>query len=170
LAVGLEGTVAEVDYMRRQLTGEWRATDADPPQAFGESAALWKSLAEFSAAGQSPLTLKASVTPSGVTAMIAAARKLDPQCSIQAHAGNGTVLIKLSAFPVQGLSRALVGDLQPVAAAHGGNLVVLSNPSGAEMTHQSVWGAIDAPLDLMSAVKRKFDPQDILNRGRFLYV
>jgi FAD/FMN-containing dehydrogenase len=33
-----------------------------------------------------------------------------------------------------------------------------------------VWGAIDAPLDLMSAVKRKFDPQDILNRGRFLYV
>jgi hypothetical protein len=38
------------------------------------------------------------------------------------------------------------------------------------MTHQSVWGAIDAPLDLMTAVKRKFDPKDILNRGRFLYL
>jgi len=38
------------------------------------------------------------------------------------------------------------------------------------MTHQSVWGGIDAPFALMSAVKRKFDPKDILNRGRFVYV
>ena len=83
---------------------------------------------------------------------------------------SGTVLIKLAKFPEQGLSRALVGQLQPAAAAHRGNLIVLSNPSGAEMTHQSVWGAIDVPLDLMTEVKRKFDPKDILNRGRFVYV
>jgi glycolate oxidase FAD binding subunit len=170
LVVGLEGTVADVDYMIRQLTLEWRAIGANPPQTVGESTSLWQSLAEFSAAGQSPLTLKATIAPSGVTALIAAARKLDPQCSLQAHAGNGVVLLKLAKFPAQGLSRALVGDLQPVAAAHSGNLVVLSNPSGAEMTHQSVWGAIDVPLSLMSDVKRKFDPQDILNRGRFVYV
>ncbi|MCI0358625.1 MAG: FAD-binding oxidoreductase [Planctomycetaceae bacterium] len=170
VVVGLEGTQTEVEYMIHQLTTEWRALDAPPPQAIGESTTLWKSLAEFPAAGQSPLALKAAVVPSGVTAMISAARQLDPQCSIQAHAGNGTVLIKLAAFPAQGLSRALVGQLQPVATAHSGNLVVLSNPSGAEMTHQSVWGAIDAPLDVMSVVKRKFDPQDILNRGRFVYV
>jgi len=170
LVVGLEGTFAEVDYMVRQLTSEWRAIGADPPQTIGESATLWKSLAEFSAAGQAPLSLRAAVVPSGVTAVIAAARQLDAKCSIQAHAASGTVLIKLAAFPAQGLSRALVGDLQPVAAAHGGNLVVLSNPSGAEMTHQSVWGAIDVPLSLMSDVKRRFDPHDILNRGRFVYV
>jgi FAD/FMN-containing dehydrogenase len=114
--------------------------------------------------------LKASVVPSGVTAVAEAARRLDPRCSIQAHAGSGTVLIKLAKFPEQGLSRALVGQLQPAAAAQHGHLVVLSNPSGTEMTHQSVWGAIDAPLDLMTAVKRKFDPKDILNRGRFVYV
>jgi glycolate oxidase FAD binding subunit len=170
LLVGLEGTAAEVEYMLRQLTSEWRMLGVDPPQAIGESTTLWRSLAEFSAIGQPPLALKASVVPSGVSAIIEAARELDPQCSIQAHAGNGTVLIKLSAFPVQGLSRALVGQLQPVAAAHHGGLVVLSNPSGAEMTHQSAWGAIDAPLALMSAVKRKFDPRDILNRGRFVHV
>jgi FAD/FMN-containing dehydrogenase len=33
-----------------------------------------------------------------------------------------------------------------------------------------VWGATDAPLALMTEVKRKFDPQDILNRGRFVYL
>jgi glycolate oxidase FAD binding subunit len=156
--------------MIRQLTAEWEKLGITAPLVVGESAALWQRLIEFSAEGQSPLVVKASVVPSGVTAVASAARRLDPQCSIQAHAASGTVIIKLSKFPEQGLSRALVGLLQPAAAAHHGHLVVLSNPSGAEMTHQSVWGAIDAPLDLMSEVKRKFDPKDILNRGRFVYL
>ncbi len=170
LVVALEGTAAEVEYMIRQLSAEWQQLGVAEPLTVGESASLWRRLVEFSAEEGSPLVLKASVTPSGVTAVAHSARQLDPNCSIQAHAGNGTLIIKLGKFPEQGLSRALVGKLQPVAAAHRGSLVVLANPSGSEMTHQSVWGAIDAPLDLMSQVKRKFDPKDILNRGRFVYV
>ncbi|MEX2175771.1 MAG: FAD-binding oxidoreductase [Pirellulaceae bacterium] len=170
LVVGLEGTVSEVEYMTRQLASEWQAAGIEGPHIVGETSSLWQRLIEFPAAGESPLVLKASVVPSGVTAIVAAARQLDPQCSIQAHAGSGTVIVKLATFPAQGLSRALVGKLQPVAAAHHGQVVVLSNPSGAEMTHQGVWGALDSPLALMSEVKRRFDPKDILNRGRFVYV
>jgi glycolate oxidase FAD binding subunit len=169
LVVGLEGTAPEVEYMIGQLSAEWRELGVHAPQVIGESAALWQRLIEFSAAGESPLVLKANVTPSGTTAMIESARRVDPECSIQAHAGNGILLIKLSRFPAEGLSRALVGKLQPAAAALGGQVVILSNPSGAEMTHQSVWGATDSPLALMGEVKRKFDPKDILNRGRFVY-
>jgi glycolate dehydrogenase FAD-binding subunit len=168
LLVAFEGTASEVEFLVRLMKTEWRELETSEPQVIGEAAALWQRLIEFSAWGQSPLVLKASVVPSGTTAVIDAARKLDPECSIQAHAGNGTVLIKLSQFPAQGLSRALVGNLQPVAAAHQGQVVVVSNPSGAEMTHQSVWGATDSPLELMTAVKRRFDPRDILNRGRFV--
>src|SRR5439155_26452666 len=116
------------------------------------------------AGGDSPLVLKANVVPSGTRAMIEAARRVDPECSIQAHAGNGIVLMKMSKFPAKGLSRALVGDLQPTAAAHHGQVVILSNPSGSELTHQSVWGATNLPLALMTEVKRRFDPRDILNR------
>jgi glycolate oxidase FAD binding subunit len=170
LVVGLEGTGPEVEYMIGQLSAEWRELGVDAPQVVGESAALWQRLIEFSAAGESPLVLKANVTPSGTTAMIEVARRLDPECSIQAHAGNGILIIKMLKFPAEGLSRALVGKLQPAAAAHGGQVVILSNLSGAEMTHQSVWGATDSPLALMSEVKRRFDPKDILNRGRFVYV
>jgi glycolate oxidase FAD binding subunit len=169
LVVGLEGTGAEVEFMTRQLSAEWRAQGVDP-LVVGEAAALWRRLVEFSADGEPPLVLKASVAPSGTTAIVDAARRLDPECSLQAHAGSGIVLVKLSKFPEQGLSRALVGNLQPAAAAHHGSLIVLRNPSGAEMTHQSVWGATDAPLALMTEVKRKFDPRDILNRGRFIYL
>ena len=170
LLVGFEGTGPEVEFLVRLMTTEWRELGTAEPHVIGETAALWQRLIEFSAAGDSPLVLKAGVVPSGTTAVIDAARRLDPACSIQAHAGNGSVLIKLSQFPAQGLSRALVGNLQPVAAAHHGHVAVLSNASAAEMTHQSVFGATDSPLELMTSVKRQFDPRDILNRGRFVYV
>jgi glycolate oxidase FAD binding subunit len=169
LVVGLEGTGPEVEYMLRELSAEWHALGAEA-HAIGEASSLWQRLIEFPAAGESPLVLLASVVPSGTTAVIEAARKLDPDCSIQAQAGSGTVILKFAKFPGQGLSRALVGNLQPVAAAHHGHVVVLSNPTSAEMTHQSAWGGIDAPFDLMTEIKRRFDPRDILNRGRFVYL
>lgn len=170
LVVGLEGTGPEVEFMVRQLSAEWRSAGVAAPLLVGEGASLWQRLIEFSASGESVLVLKASVVPSGVTAMIDAARQLDPQCSIQAHAGSGSIIIKFAKYPAEGLSRALVGNLQPAAAAHQGHVAVLSNPSGGEMTHQSVWGATDSPLWLMTEVKRRFDPKDILNRGRFVYI
>ena len=85
--------------MMRQLSAEWRELGVDRRSSSAKAAALWQRLVEFSAAGESPLVLKASVAPSGTTAMIDAARRLDPECSIQAHAGNGIVLIKMSKFP-----------------------------------------------------------------------
>jgi glycolate oxidase FAD binding subunit len=170
LVAGLEGTGPEVEYMVGQLLAEWQALGIEEPLVVGEGAALWQRIVEFSAAGESPLVLKANVSPSGLTAVIDAARQLDPECSIQAHAGNGIAILKLSQFPAQGLSRALVGRLQPVAASKGGQVIVLSNSSGAEMTHQSVWGATDSPLALMTEVKRRFDPKNILNRDRFIYL
>ena len=169
LIVGLEGTALEVESMARQLETEWHELGVAGPVEVGESAALWQRLIEFPAAGESPLVLKATVVPSGTAAFVQAARRADPQCSIQAHAGNGIVLVRFAQFPAQGLSRALIGDLVPVASAYHGQISVLSNPGGTEMTHQSAWGLIDAPIALMNEVKRRFDPQDILNRGRFIY-
>jgi glycolate oxidase FAD binding subunit len=168
LVVGLEGTGSEVESMVRQIAAEWRELGVAAPLVVGEVAALWQRLIEFPAAGPSPLVLKASVVPSGTTAVVEAARALDPDCSIAAHAGNGSVILRFAKFPESGLSRALVGHLQPVAARHQGHVVVLSNPSGAEMTHQSAWGATDAPLALMAEIKRRFDPKNLLNRGRFV--
>jgi glycolate oxidase FAD binding subunit len=170
LVVGLEGTAPEVEFMASQLAAEWRELGVSDPLVLGEAAALWQRLVEFPAGGKSPLVIKASVVPSGTTAFIDAARRLDPDCSLQAHAGSGIVIIQFAKFPEQGLSRTLVGQLQPVAAAHRGRVVILSNPTGAETTHQSVFGATDVPLDLMTEVKRRFDPANLLNRGRFVYL
>ena len=169
LVVGLEGSAAEVDWMTHQLAREWEELGAPEPLVVGQSTDLWRRLIEFPAAGASPLVLKASTRPSGTTAFVQSARRIDPQASIQAHAGNGIVIVRFSKFPPQGLSRALIGDLLPAATAHQGQVVVLSNPSATEMTHVSVWGTVDGSRELMTALKRQFDPQDILNRGRFVY-
>lgn len=170
LVVGFEGSAVEVEWMTRRLHDEWCALGIAAPITIGDATDFWKKLVDFSAVGVSPLVLKASLVPSGVTPFIDALRALDPQASVQSHAGNGIVIARLSAFPKDGLSRAVVGNLQPAAAAHHGSLLVLSNPSDSEMTHQSVWGGLDVPFNLMSAVKQKFDPKNILNPGRFVYV
>lgn len=168
LVVGLEGSTKEVEAMTRQLLAEWRSLGVEQPLVIGEATSLWKRLVEFPAEGDSPLVLKFSVVPSGTTRIVAAVRQLDPNCSIQAHAGNGSVFVRFSQIPAEGLTRSLVGTLQPLAAAHHGYVVTLANPGRVEMTHQSVWGATDLPLVLMAQVKRQFDPRNILNRGRFV--
>ncbi len=169
VVVAMEGTAPEVAWMTSQLHREWRELGIAAPITIGNAADLWSKLVEFPVAGDSPLVLKASVAPSGVTALVAAFQQVDLACSIQSHAASGIVIGRLSKFPDGGLSRALVGNLQNAAAAHHGHIVIYSNPSSAEMTHQSVWGATNAPLPLMAAVKQQFDPKNILNPGRFVY-
>ena len=171
LVVGLEGTEPEVDWMTDQLAAQWRSQAVGDSKSIGgeEAERLWGRLADFPAEGESPLAIKATVLPSATTRFIQTALEVDPGCSIQAHAGNGIVLMKFSEFPPAGLSRALTGKLRPAATSAQGNLIVLSNPKQVEVTHQSVWGGISAPLSLMARVKKQFDPKNLLNRDRFIY-
>ena len=170
LLVALEGTQPEVRWMVDQILQEWRAQSITAAAECTEeqATALWSALVEFPA-GESPLVLQASVVPSATTRMMAAFHEVDADCSLQAHAGSGTVIARFSAFPSDGLSRALVAHLQPVAVASQGSITILSNPGKTEMTPQCVWGGNTAPFELMSAVKQKFDPQNLLNPDRFVY-
>jgi glycolate oxidase FAD binding subunit len=170
LVVGLEGTSIEVEWQIKQLAAEWRELGVVHHALIAGEAAnsLWRFLAEFPASAPSPLVLQASIRPSHVTQFIRAAREIDSAASIQVHAGNGAVIVCFGEFPKEGLSRTLIAKLQPAAAAGKGHVVILSNPGGAEATHQSVWGG-QAPFWLMGEVKKEFDPKGILNPGRFVY-
>ena len=171
LIVGLEGTDPEVSWMIEQLDTEMRdlqlARTTLLEQACADAA--WEALVNWSVGGEPPLVLQAQMLPSGVSRMCQALRDLDATCALQCHAGNGVVIAKFDSFPEAGLSRCLLGQLQPLAASLGGNVTVLSNPSAAESTRQSVWGGIDIPYSLMARIKQQFDPHNILNPGRFVY-
>ncbi len=170
IAVGLEGTLGEVDWMADNLAAEWKSQRVARSWVVSGHTGreLARRLNEFPA-GEAPLVLKASIAPSGVTGFIEAVRAVDRQCSIQAHAGSGIVFARFSQFPTDGLSRTVIGRLHPAAVAAQGSLIVLSNATGSEMTAQSAWGAGDQPHELMIAVKKRFDPKNLLNPGRFVF-
>jgi glycolate oxidase FAD binding subunit len=170
LAVGLDGTAAEVDWMLAQLAAEWEALGVtaarsiDGPQASD----LWKSLCEFPAQSESPLVLKASMVPSRAVQFAELVLSIDPQASIQIHAGNGIVLARFARFDAGEVSRALIGKLQPLAQQSGGSCVLLSSTLSG-LTRQAVWGGTSAASVWMAQVKQQFDPKNILNPGRFVY-
>ena len=171
LAVGLEGTRPEVDWMVEQLMREWRALGVTNPRLMAvkeQVGGLWQRLADFPAGG-GPLVLKASILPSRVVEFCRRLLEIDPGCAILSHAGNGIVLARLAEFTPADSRRVLISGLQPAAAACGGTAIVLSCANAAEMTRQAIWGGAGADTAIMRSVKQQFDPLDLLNPGRFVY-
>jgi len=170
LLVGLEGNSDEVQWMGETLRSEWRrlgiAAEIVPDHY---TAGLWMRLAQFPVEGNAPLVIKAAMRPSRTVEFLQLLHEIDPDGSFQAHAGNGVVIAKLTQFPAGGLSKMLVGRLQPAAAERGGHVIVLSCTTPAELTHQCWWGTVGDSITVMEEIKRRFDPKDLLNRGRFVY-
>jgi glycolate oxidase FAD binding subunit len=191
LIVGFEGSRAEVEWMVAQLGQEWRAAGVRGAVAMTDTQAnpLWNWLIEFRG------DLEVAVLPSATADMIADLLELLPGCSLQAHAGNGIIQVRLpgrrpshasprsegmqqSGGPRQtpavpscasGLAAMLRDTLRPAVAATNGHLVVLSSPDGAELTCHDVWGPLGDGAAVMGAIKDEFDPLGILNPGRFIF-
>jgi glycolate oxidase FAD binding subunit len=91
-----------------------------------------------------------------------------------AAVGNGPGLLEHgSAFTGKDISKSdlpsIVSRLRRVAAASDGKLTVQRNSDGAALNAADVWGPPGPEFRLMQAIKERFDPQNILNPGRFVY-
>ncbi|HEX7448013.1 MAG TPA: FAD-binding oxidoreductase [Pirellulales bacterium] len=170
LIVGFEGTSPEVQWQCGQLASEWRELGvAAIDEHAGEAAQrLWNRLVDFPSQ-PAALTIKANLPPSTVAGFIELLRELDAELSLQAHAGNGIVVAQFAEFSPTDAGRVLVQRLQPAASRVGGKMIVWSCPSG-ELTRQAVWGVAGLDAHLMREVKHQFDPQGLLNPGRFVYL
>jgi glycolate oxidase FAD binding subunit len=171
LVVGLEGTSAEVAWMSARLAAEWAALGVRAPRVLEADAArsLGHRLVEFPAAPAPRGVLRAAVKPSSTLRFMGEVWAADPEASLQAHAGNGVVLVRLARLAPADLGRCLVRTLHPAASAAGGSMVVYATPDGADLTRQACWGGGGSDAPLMRAVKDQFDPQGLLNPGRFVY-
>ncbi|MEK7210610.1 MAG: FAD-linked oxidase C-terminal domain-containing protein, partial [Candidatus Binatota bacterium] len=81
-----------------------------------------------------------------------------------AHAGCGTVWISLAADKT---SAAWFGKLSALASEQRGH-VVMAAAAPALKEGIDVWGSPPPSLAIMRDIKRRFDPQAILNPGRFI--
>lgn len=176
LVARLEGTEVEVAALKDNAQYElWTGGGGDVRVLLpAEADALWQRQVEFSDRGagpspdESPLALKITVPPSAVTAMLSELNKHDPACAIQAHAGNGIILVRFAKFDSADVSRVLMGKLRPAAVQLGGSAVVVGSKLEG-LTPHVIWGGRTHATVLMERIKRRFDPRDILNPGRFVY-
>jgi glycolate oxidase FAD binding subunit len=176
IVVRVEGTDAEVDWLaelaRHELTagGGKAARRLDMQQA----EALWASQVEFSDRGageladESPLVIKIAVPPGDVTKAVAALLAFDPQCTMQAHAGNGIIYARFAQFSHADVTSTLIGKLRPMAVQHGGSLVILTTKLEG-LTPHVISGGRTETIVLLERIKQKFDPHNILNPGRFVF-
>jgi glycolate oxidase FAD binding subunit len=126
--------------------------------------------------GGGVLAIRLGTLPSRVYIVMDAAaqalRSLAPGAMIVGDCGVGSVQLRLGPedsatgaidAPLLGALRELSG----LVAGHGGYAVVESAPP--EVKKQlDVWGAPPSSFALLKALKRKFDPEDVLGPGRFI--
>jgi glycolate oxidase FAD binding subunit len=171
LAVGLEGTATEVDWMLSQLRQEWQQLGIERivTPARDKASDIWQRLAEFPAETSEALVIKANLLPSAVTRFVERLLEAAPEASVQSHAASGIVLARIAGLTGGEITQLLTKQLQPMAMSAGGNVVVLASPDGVESTRRLVWGGARGDAPLMQAVKNQFDPHGLLNPGRFVY-
>jgi len=170
ILVMFEGMDCEVDWSLgrlREMVGRLRIRQLDAP--FTVPHDFHERLVEFPARGGAAIVARGCLPPGQLAGFLPKVWQVDPDCALQAHAGNGLFMLRMARIPSTGLSRSFVAFLQAEARAHHGSLVILSNPAGVEVTRQSTFGGGNAPYHVLESVKRQFDPANILNPGRFLY-
>jgi glycolate oxidase FAD binding subunit len=176
LAIRFEGTQAETDWLADQIQtvlqqfGGMSVALLSPTDAV----TLWKQQVEFAdrgtgnASDNSPLVAKIAVPPSAVSGIIKQLLDFDPDCAIQAQAGNGIMLARFKKFGHADLTSFLVAKLRPAATRIGGSLVVVSSKLDG-LTPHLTWGGRTDAIVLLENIKHKFDPRNILNPGRFVF-
>ncbi len=120
------------------------------------------------------LIFKVSVKPSDLAAMIAEVQKYLPESPLsmlRAHAANGVIRLHASNEALAWFRSKerpkRIAEFRRRAQDRGGNMVILRAPLDFK-SHIDVWGEVGPTAVLMHALKEKFDPQSLLNPGRFV--
>ncbi len=169
LIVVLEGTTEEVQWMSQELGRNWESQAAEqvslPPE---QQEPLWSRLVDFPLVRHGPATIQATLLPSHVVGYVQQLLAHVPEASVVAHAGTGGVLAHLQGLAPGEVSGLVIRHLQPLAQEGQGTAVVLCCQEGVERTAQLHWDGSPPGAELMRKVIRAFDPQGVLNPGRFV--
>jgi glycolate oxidase FAD binding subunit len=136
-----------------------------------ETSRFWSAYPASETAEKWVWSLRISVLPTDVPRMAAEVRKLMPSSTVAVHAANGVLRVFDETQALDQLKTAQrprkVAELRRAAQERGGQLVILRAPDSI-LEKLDVWGEVGQPGRLMRELKSKYDPQSILNPGRFV--
>ncbi len=122
----------------------------------GASAAVWDARQQQLAHGND-FVCKATMLPSEIAPFAERVRSLGGESVTQATG------IMTAGFPTAAAGQ--LPQLRRELEAAGGSLMVLKQPAETKL---DCWGTVPDSLPLMREIKRRFDPEAVLNPGRFL--
>ncbi len=161
-AVVLGAQVAEGAQLQAALSGD------DDARFWSERMASWQAPLATGAAESVAITIKASVPLTEVAGWLGELEAAQQDGALaarwQAHAGHGIIAARLAATPEVLATR--VAALRRAATERRGSLVVTEQPPTLAATLDP-WGTVGA-LEVMRRLKERFDPNGILNPGRFV--
>lgn len=134
-----------------------------------DEARFWLSMNEqMNDKASSDITVKASILPTDVAQWLSQLQRVTQQSHFttrwRVHAGHGLIFARLTGDDAS-LTKA-VDELQQAAMARRGSLVVLDVPVALSQ-QLDVWGP-SSSIEVMRRIKARFDPNGILNPGRFI--
>jgi glycolate oxidase FAD binding subunit len=135
-----------------------------------EEKALWQDIGSVMDTAAEDVLCRLVATQSDLPGLLERAEReagaANIAITIRAHMGHGHALLRWQA-PGKAASLHLAMSLRRQAEAIGGNLVVWRAPMEVRAEFD-VWGNTGEGLPLMRRVKAQFDPNNILNPGRFV--
>lgn len=174
LFAGFAGIAEEVAYQHGRVR-ELVVNENIPVEEWegGNEHPLMQALRDFPVAGEAALRCKASLLPAQVAAFCAnveeeaGLRGLSVQ--LLARAGNGIVYSRFLRPESVALEKvlSLVDWLRILAKKLNGYMVVEAIDSTLK-DRVDVWGHVSGVFPLMKRLKETFDPQGMLNPGRFV--
>ena len=140
------------------------------------STSVWKSLSDFGwdKRTQPTLGIRVNVLPSTIPSLIKSFLRLYGKNrmppAIVAHPAHGTILVSWFTNDhgeTDDTIDNLIEKAKTLASQSGGNIVVENVPISTK-SRIDVWGNIDRPQSVVQGLKTQYDPNGLLNPGRFV--
>ena len=149
----------QVDWVIQAIDESYKATVLTD----NEAADVWAEVADFD---QCPIRVRLSVPLSAVPAEFEKAFLAHLDCVATADIGTGIIRL---AFDVDGGSAVdQIKRLRASAAGASGTLAIEKAPADVRRTADA-WGDVRSTAELMRSIKSRFDPQSLLNPGKFVW-
>lgn len=147
----------QVDWVTRSVDDNCEASvlSAD------EAEAAWAEAADFD---QHAIRVRLSVPLLAVPAECDKAFAAHPECVVAADLGTGIIRL---AFDAEEGCADQIKQLRANAAASGGMLTIEKAPADVRR-EVDAWGDVGSTSALVRLIKQSFDPQSVLNPGKFV--
>ncbi len=134
-----------------------------------DAALFWKSYHDGETDQHWETSLRLSFLPADLPEVLALASSRFPAAHQRAHAANGT--LRLHFVAGTGPKAGELSDFRQALEARDGRqrgqMIILRAPAGSD-SRIDTWGDPGPTAHLMQSIKRQYDPQGLLNPGRFV--